>query len=134
MFANSCWEWRAGALEVPCPRLHSEGSRHCCCYRPVVDHHQQLRSARGCSGFLEELGTKLADSHRCLLLVCQCYGLKQCSPDYRKQLLLPEPAAMAKCWKRKINWKSLLLAFFSLPHHFPSLFCKVHKQCHLKLL
>lgn len=99
-----------------------------------MDHHQQLRSARGCSGFSEELGTKLADSHHCLLLVCQCYGLKQCSPDYRKQLLLPEPVAVAECWKRKTNWKSLLLAFFSLPHHFPSLFCNAHKQCHLKLL
>ena len=115
-------------------KLHCGGSSHCFCHRPVLDHHHSLRGARGCVGFLEELGTKLADSHCYLLLVCQCYGLKQCSPDQRRQLLLPESASMAKCWKRKTNWKSLLLAFFSPPHHFPSLFCNVHKQCLLKSL
>lgn len=26
-----------------------------------------------------------------------------------------------------MDWNSLLLAFFSLPHHFPSVFCNVHK-------
>lgn len=71
----------------PPPQAAQWGLKHCFCHRPMLDYHYSLCSARECSGFLEELRTRLFDSQCCLFSVFQCYGLKQWSLDWGRQLL-----------------------------------------------